>query len=73
MGTENYDKSGQMSSRSGFDTTVSLGDGNSEKRDYMKSGRNTYCDKAASNWKVKPGAPAPGNTSRREYMKKGRK
>jgi hypothetical protein len=66
-----YMKSGKTSSRSNGGVTVSLPDGNNEKRDYMKSGRSKYCAAAASNWKVKPGSPAPGNTSKRDYPKRG--
>jgi hypothetical protein len=72
MGTETHPKGGQKMSRSHSGVTVSAGDGASEKRDYMKSGRMKCCDKAASNWKVTPGKPAAGNTSRRMYPKRGR-
>ena len=66
----NYMKSGKTSSRSNGGVSVSP-NGSSEKRDYMKSGRNQFAGAAASNWKVKPGSPAPGNTSKRDYPKRG--
>lgn len=76
MAFETHAKNGKFGSRKKFDTEMSKDgwdDGNTEKRDYMKSGRNSVATKAQSNYKFKVGKEAPGNTSRREYVKSGNK
>ena len=70
MSTETFPKSSGKS----YDTVESpsgWNNGNTEKREYPGTGRNKYCVKAGSNYKVNVGKEAPGNTSRREYPKKG--
>lgn len=72
--SESYPKNGPHGSRKVFSGESSDGlttRDNTEKRDYMKSGRMENCSKAQNSEKFKLGKEAPGNTSRREYPKSG--
>ena len=76
MAFETYPKGGQHGSKKMFDTESYDGlttRDNTEKREYMKSGRNAVATKAEGSYKFKSATASPGNTSRREYMKSGNK
>jgi len=76
MAFEMHNKSGKHGSKRSFDTEsypTGWDDGNREKRDYMKSGRNSVATKAEGSYKFKSAKASPGNTSKREYMKSGNK